>query len=186
MPVTRSIFNPRLETSITQVSQPSCAIWYKSRCRSQLSGVVCARSWRCPDQHAPLVPSSPTRRPAAVSVAAARCAVTVLPLVPVIPIIVIRRAGSPYSRTESHAIARRAFATRMTATSGGRRSGRSHTTATAPCATACSAKSAPSRCCPDRQTNSAPAVTARESQQMQSTSASVLPRSEIRSSPWSN
>ena len=32
----------------------------------------------------------------------------------------------------------------------------------------------------------APAVTARESQQMQSTSASVLPRTEIRSSPWSN
>ena len=91
----RSNFSPRLETSMTQVSQPSSAMWRKSSCRSQLSGVVWFKSCRCPGQQTPLVPTSPTRRPSACKTAASRWAVVVLPFVPVTPIIVMARAGSP-------------------------------------------------------------------------------------------
>ena len=95
MPHTRSIFSPRLETSITQASHPSSAMRRSRACRSLLSGVVWRRGRRQPGHSAPLVPISPTLYPAAASTAASRWAVVVLPLVPVMPTIVMRRAGPP-------------------------------------------------------------------------------------------
>ena len=103
-----------------QVSQPSSAIRRSSACRSQLSGVVWFRSWRCPGQQAPFVPISPTRRPSACRMAASRWAVVVLPLVPVMPTSVMHLPGSPYSRAESTAIMRRGSSACKTAQRSGR------------------------------------------------------------------
>ncbi len=176
MPATRSNFSPRLDTSMTQVSQPSSAIWRKSACNSQLSGVVWFKSCRCPGQRTPFVPTSPTRRPSACKMAASRCAVVVLPFVPVMPIIVIRLAGSPYSRAESTAIVRRGSSASRTAMLSGTVTSCPASTATAPAAAACAAKSAPSACCPGRQTKSAPGAAQRESQQTDVTSVRASPR----------
>ena len=184
IPPTRSIFSPRLETSITQASHPSSVMARKRRCKSQLSGVVQPRSCRWPGHAAPLVPTHPTRRPAAVSIAASRWAAVVLPLVPVMPTIVIRRAGKPHSRTAICASTRRALpgSTRTSAgPGGGSGSASSYTSTAAPAAAAAGAKRRPSVCCPGRQTNTHPGVTARESQQTASTARSARPRTRVQS-----
>ena len=130
----------------------------------------------------------PTRRPAAVSTAASRWAVVVLPLVPVMPIIVIRRAGYPYSRDAISASTRRALPGSACTSAGlqDRENSKwgsvpSNTSTAAPAAAAAWAKRRPSVCCPGRQTNTHPGVTERESQQMAFASMSLRPCTRVQS-----
>ena len=103
--------------------------------------------------------------PPASKIAASRCAVVVLPFVPVMPTTRMRSLGCPWKSAASSASARRASATRSIGTPMPA-SGCSETTATAPRSTACRANVAPSAWTPLSATNTPPGSTARESYAM--------------------
>ena len=97
--------------------------------------------------------------PAAARMPATRCAVVVLPLVPVTPATVSARDGSPYQRAPMSAMARR---TEGTCTSAAPAPvGRSQTSAAAPPSTAAAANACPSKLSPGTQKKSVPSATSR-------------------------
>jgi hypothetical protein len=95
VPLTRPIASEWLDTSIATSVTPSSAITANSACRSGASGVVSALGSTRPATRVPMVPTSPAVRPAAASPASIRCAVVVLPLVPVTPSTDRCAVGSP-------------------------------------------------------------------------------------------
>ena len=90
---------------------------------------------------------------------ATRCAVVVLPLVPVTPVTTSSRDGSPYQRAAISASARRADGTMTCVIAGSATC--SHTSAPAPAAAARAANSCPSARSPGTQKKSVPSPTSR-------------------------
>ena len=106
------------------------------------------------------VPSSAAGTPAAAKMPATRCAVVVLPLVPVTPTTVRSRDGSPYQRAAMSAMARRTDGTTHLRQRDAPVA-RSQTSAAAPAAAARAANSCPSKLSPGTQKKSVPSATSR-------------------------
>lgn len=95
MPSTRPNSRAWLETSITAVSTDRSAITASSACSAGASGVVKALGTSAPAILTPTVPIIPGIRPAARRPDSIRCAVVVLPEVPVTPRTTTRSEGCP-------------------------------------------------------------------------------------------
>ena len=121
--------------------------------------MVSLTGYSTPPMRLTTVPSSPDGCPAAANRPATRCAVVVLPLVPVTPTTRRARDGSPYQRAAMSAMARR---TEGTTTCGALTPvSRSHTSAAAPASTAAAANAWPSNESPGTQKKSVPSATSR-------------------------
>ena len=107
MPSARSCASACELTSNAHASSPAATISRNMRCRSRDSAVVSVTACSTPPMRLATVPSRPDGLPAAANRPATRCAVVVLPLVPVTPTTRSSREGSPYQRAPSSAMARR-------------------------------------------------------------------------------
>ena len=147
---------------MTTCVQPESAISRKSRCRSQLSGVVCSVFMNSSPIMLPFVPTSPTFASRQTSsMCFVRYVVVVLPFVPVTPMTVISEDGSWKKFRDAMASANRLS---FTITYGTSQSGASpQRTQTAPFFTAEPMYLCPSVSKPLTATNRLPGPALRES-----------------------
>lgn len=154
---------------------PRSRIIAKIACRSVASGVVSALGSRVSPMRISTVPTTPVSIPAARSPASSRYTVVVLPLVPVTPMRVRSRAGSPYTQAAASPRLARASCTTRTGRPVAEASSYPATSvriAAAPASAACAANRAPCTRVPGSAAYRSPGRTARESWVIPETAAS--------------
>src|SRR5471030_1617607 len=171
-PAARSCDSAWLETSIATTCAPASRMRASSSCNSCDSGVVWVALILPPGQRDSTVPMSPVRKPRAAESCSTRCAVVVLPFVPVTAKSEKARDGSPWKREAASENVRRGLRATATGTESGKTVEAS--TATAPFSTAAVANCAPSAAVPGSAAKSAPGVTRRESTASERTSTSAF------------